>query len=330
MCVSQWLLNFLGLLMFTCPTMLFGQSAPTQDFGRWARRHVHPIASINDVSRNDADLQMLSSVVGSAHVVALGEPIHNGHEILEFRNRLIRYGVANLGLRAVALETCLSSSKLLYDYVLGRSVEAESALRNAFCYGFGDFPENLDLIHWLRNYNATQPLERKIRFYGIDLSGQFSPTAFRSLDDVLNYLDNADPTLGYEMRSRLADVVPVFRTDRYFKLSTARKDACTGSIQDLIALMRRERSHLTEKTSVEDYEWALRQSMAAAQDDAFLRSLPPEFDPSVPRCGRRIRLIQVGTTTRKCVRLRWRIMCCGWRSESVTAAKCCILLTMSM
>ena len=280
--VSPWLLNSFGLLVIACPATLPGQSAPTQEFRLWARDHVHPIASSEARSHNDADLSAFRSVVGSAHVVALGEPIHNDHETLEIRNRLIRYGVTNLGIRAVALETCLSSSKLLYDYVLGKSAESEPALKDAFCYGFGNYPENLDLIRWLHTYNATQPSKSKVRFYGIDLSGQFSPTAFRSLNDVLDYLDHADPTLGHEMRSRFADVVPVFRTDRYMQLKQAQKDACTGRIQDLIALLRRERTPLTEKTSKDDYEWALRQAIAASQDDAFLRSLPPEFNPSVP------------------------------------------------
>ena len=76
-------------------------------------------------------------------VVGFGEPIHNDRQTSEIRNRLIRYGVTNLGFGAVALETCLGSSKLLYDYVLGRSAESESAIKNAFCYGFGDYPEKL-------------------------------------------------------------------------------------------------------------------------------------------------------------------------------------------
>jgi erythromycin esterase-like protein len=276
------LLNGLGLLLSACPIAILGQSPPIQDFRLWSHGHVHPIASVDDDSRHDADLQVLKSIVGSAHVVALGEPIHNDHETLAIRNRLIRYGVKNLGFRAVALETCLSSSKLLYDYVLGRSPQDEPELKKAFCYGFGDYPENMDLIRWLHTYNATQPSERKVRFYGIDLSGQYSPTAFRSLDDVLNYLDHANPALGREARVKVGDLTPVFRTDRYIKLTDAEKNACTGKIQDLIALMRRERTTLTNATSTDDYEWALRRTIASAQDDAFLRSLPPEFDPSVP------------------------------------------------
>ena len=282
--VSPWVLSSLLLLLTACPSTAQSpptQNAPIQDFRNWAPGHLHPIATKGDRSQDDADLAFLRSVVGSSHVIAFGEPIHNDHEVLEFRNRLIRYGVMELGLRAVALETCLSSSKLLYDYVLGRSDERDTTLKEAFCYGFGNYPEDLDLIHWLKTYNISQSPERKVRFYGIDLSGQFSPTAFRSLEAVMKYLDKAAPPLGHELRSEFENVIPVFRTDRYIKLTAAQKDTCTGSIQDLITVLRRERTLLTENTSPDDYEWALRQAIVASQDDAFLRSLPSEFDPSV-------------------------------------------------
>ncbi len=270
--------NYLVVLLLAFPIAVQGQNAPTQAFREWARAHVHPIGSVTGDSHDDTDLQTLSSIVGGAHVVAFGEPIHGGHEPLAMRNRLIRYGVTRLGFTAVALETCLSSSKRLYDYVLGRNTETDSGLKEAFCYGFGDLPENLELIRWLRTYNAAQPPARRVRFYGIDLSGQYFPYAYRSVEAVLGFLDRADPNLGREVRKQYADVIPVFRADRYTKLTPAEKNTITGSIQDLVALIQRERSPLTAVTSPDDYEWALRYAVNAAQDDAFLRSLPPEWN----------------------------------------------------
>jgi erythromycin esterase len=264
-------------LLLTFAIVVHGQSAPTQAFVQWARAHVHSIASVEE-SPGDADLQPLRNITGDAHVVAFGEPFHLGHEPLAMRNRLIRYGVRQLGFTAVALETCLSSSKRLYDYVLGRTTEPISALKEAFCYEFGDLPENLELIRWLRTYNAAQPPARQVRFYGIDLSGQYFPYAYRSVEAVLGFLDRADPALGHEVHSQYADLIPVFRVDKYTKLTPAEKNAITARIQGLVALIQRERTPLTSATSPDDYEWALRQAVNAAQDDTFLQSLPAEFD----------------------------------------------------
>ena len=163
-------------------------------------------------------------MIGPASVVGFGEPVHAGHEPLAMRNRLIRHGVTRLGFTAVALETCLSSSKHLYDHVLGRTTETDAALKDAFCYGFGDYPENLELVRWLRSYNAGQPPERKVRLYGIDLSGQYFPSAYLSLEAVLEFLDRADPALGRETRSRYADLILIFRADKYPKLTQPKRN----------------------------------------------------------------------------------------------------------
>jgi erythromycin esterase len=276
MWVSRMRSNYLVLLSLDFPITVLCQNAPTEAFRQWARHHVHPITSKDEDAHDDADLKTLSNIIGSAHVVAFGEPIHGGHEPLTMRNRLIRHGVTRLGFTAVALETCLSSSKRLYDHVLGRTTETDSALKEAFCYGFGDLPENLELIRWLRTYNPTQQPARQVRLYGIDLTGQYFPYAYRSVEAILTFLERADPGLSPELQQQYG-YLPAFRSDRYTKLAPAEKDAITGKIQDLVALIRRERSLLTAAVSQDDYEWALRQALNAAQDDAFLRSLPPEW-----------------------------------------------------
>ena len=159
---------------FVFPAVVLGlarSDPPIQDFQQWARQHVHTISSVDKDTRGDADLRPLRDIIGSAQVVAFGEPFHGGHEPLAMRNRLIRYAVTQLGFTAVALETGLSTSKRLYDHVLGKTTEQDAALKESFSYEFGDYPENLELIGWLRSFNAAQLPARRVRLYGIDLTG---------------------------------------------------------------------------------------------------------------------------------------------------------------
>lgn len=268
---------YLVIMAFTFPVAVSGQNAPTRAFQQWARQHVHTISSVDKDTRGDADLRVLRDIIGSAHVVALSEPFHGGHEPLAMRNRLIRYAVTQLGFSAVALETDLSTSKRLYDHVLGKTTEEDAALRESLSHLSGDYPENLELIHWLRTHNATQPPARRVDLYGFD-SGRYDPNAYRSIEAVLTFLDRADPSGGRDLRQQYADVISVFRSDRYVKLTQAEKDAVTGKVQDMVAFIRRERIPLTAATSGDEYSWALRQALNAAHEDAFLRSLPSEFD----------------------------------------------------
>lgn len=264
------------LLTVLATRAIGAQSAPVADFRAWARAHAHPI-SVSDRDSGNADLSPVAKLIGTARVVALGEPFHGAHEPLAARNRLIRYLVTQRGFTAVALETALSTSKRLYDYVLGNTLETDSAAATAFSYGFGAFAENRELLRWLRSYNASRPMSQRVPIYGIDLTGQNFPTAYRSLQAVLTYLDRADARLGSATIADFADVLPKFRADRYDSLPQAEKDRISGKIHDLVALLGRKRPELTAATSSDDYEWALRQAVNAAQDDAFLRLLPPGF-----------------------------------------------------
>lgn len=270
--------NYLVLLSLAFPLAVPGQNAPTQAFRQWARGHVHLIASVDDGARDDSDLRTFHNSIGDARVVAFGEPFHGGHEPLAIRNRLIRYAVTRLGFTAVALETGLSSSKRLYDYVLGKSTETDSALREAFSYGFGDLSENLELIRMLRAYNVSQPAVRQVHFYGIDLTDLYLPYSYQSLESVLAFMDSADPARGRDLRKQYAGLISEFRSDKYMELTPAERDTITGRIQDLLALIQRERIPLTAATSRDDYDWVLRQAINSIQHDAFLRSLPAEID----------------------------------------------------
>lgn len=267
----------LAVLSFVVPSVS-GQNAPTEALRQWARQHVHPVSSVEGDARGDADLRSLRVMIGDARVVAFGEPFHGGHEPLAMRNRLIRYAVTQLGFRAIALETGVTSSKVLYDYVVGRTTETEAVVGKSLSYDFGDFQENVELIGWLRNYNATQSPKRQVHLYGIDLEGNFFPYAYRSVDTVLKYLELAAPGIGADLARQYGEVIRVFRSDEYVKLSPSEKDAISGRIQDLVTLVRRERIPLTAATSLDEYDWALRQATAADQDDAYLRALPSSSD----------------------------------------------------
>jgi len=82
--------NHLVLLSLAFPIAVHGQNAPAKAFREWARDHVHPITSVDEDAHDDADLQTLNNIIGGAHVVVFGVPIHGGHEPLAMRSRLIR------------------------------------------------------------------------------------------------------------------------------------------------------------------------------------------------------------------------------------------------
>ena len=253
--------------------------APTAEFRSWVATHGHPVrlADADTAADRLGDLSPLRAVVGNARVLALSEPFHGGHEPLLFRNRVARWCVVALRCTAIALETGLAPSKLLDDYVRGRTAHgavSDSALAAAFNYGFGALQENLDLLHWLRAYNAGKPQRERVGFYGIDLTAAgFLPTS-QSLDAVLAYLDRADPALGRAVRAGDRTLAARVRGDTFPEMAPAERDRVTGRIIDLVSLMRARRLSFINATGPADYEWALRQAVNAEQDLMFLRRMP--------------------------------------------------------
>src|SRR6266702_4174351 len=108
----------------------------------------------------------------AAHVVALGEPMHGAHEPLAFRNRLFRFLVERMGFTAIALESGFTESISARSFIEGGEGDAETAVRTGLSSGANQYPENRELIQWMRDYNATASSAgyRRIRLYGIDIT----------------------------------------------------------------------------------------------------------------------------------------------------------------
>lgn len=261
-------------------SVVLSAQAPSADAVRnWALPLAAPIV-IDDHPLAEAwpaQMASLRPMIGDARVVAMGEPFHGAHEPLAFRNRLIQYCVAELGFTAVALETGFSTSKTLYDYVLGTATTDDATLAAAFSYGFGAFRENIDLFHWLRAHNASRPVAQRVRLYGIDLTGQNFPVAYRSVERVLAYLGRSSDALPVADATRFAELTDVLRSDRFPLLSASARDDITARLSDLESHLRRHRIDLLRTGTLDDYEWALRQAQNASLDAAFMRLLTPEI-----------------------------------------------------
>jgi len=138
-------------------------------FVRWAKEHAIPIRSVQ-AGTDVSDLRSLDAVIASARVVAFGEAAHGAHETLTFRNRLFEYLVNELGFTAIALESGLPESRRIDDFVTGGAGDAAQVVAANMTWGFGTFPENVELVSWMRAYNSDPRHTRKIHFYGMDLS----------------------------------------------------------------------------------------------------------------------------------------------------------------
>jgi erythromycin esterase-like protein/predicted phosphoribosyltransferase len=147
----------------------------------------------------------LMDLVGDAHFVLLGEASHGTHEFYAERAAITRRLIEEKGFCAVAVEADWPDAYRVNRFVRGESHDetAEEALR-----GFERFPTwmwrnavVMDFVGWLRERNDRAAVLEWDRagFYGLDLYG-----LFRSIQEIIDYLEGIDPIAADRARERYA------------------------------------------------------------------------------------------------------------------------------
>ena len=246
------------------------QSAPGGDarsFEVWARRHAAPIASVEPGHALD-DLEPLREIVGDARVVAVGESLHDVHEFLALKHRTFEYMVMELGFTALAMETGLPESRLVYDYVLGAATDPTLLRRAGFTWGFGEWRETWTLIKWMRSYNQDPAHDRKIRFYGIDLTGGRDDTftdARPAIDGTLGYLRGVDSAYARSVARTLLPLTELATYQAFPVLRAETRSAYATAVGALVDRFELQRVVYLSRTSDVEFQWAHRHAIAARQ-----------------------------------------------------------------
>ncbi|WP_237245856.1 erythromycin esterase family protein [Sphingopyxis witflariensis] len=260
----------LRLAGFACAMMIAAPADAVDDSGfvDWARANAVEFPACDNLSQPPA-LEALATTVGDARIVALGEPTHGAHEPLAFRNCLFRYLVEEQGFTAIALETGLNESRRLYDYAAGGEGEARDVARRGFTWGFWRYPQNIELLDWIRRYNLDPAHPRKIRLYGIDLSGGDSSGLWKNaratIDDSLAYLSHAAPDQSGRVRRGVQPFLHRFDVPGYSAMPAGDRARLRSAIADLIAFFDRNRRSLVAASSQADFDWARQNAVGARQ-----------------------------------------------------------------
>jgi predicted phosphoribosyltransferase len=149
--------------------------------------------------------QVLFDLVGDAHLALIGEASHGTSEFYAARAQITRRLIEDRGFGAVAAEADWPDAYRVNRYVRGGGDDAtaEEALR-----GFERFPTwmwrnaaVLDFVGWLREHNGRSGHDERAKagFYGLDLY-----SLYRSVHEVISYLDRVDPAAADRARKRYA------------------------------------------------------------------------------------------------------------------------------
>ena len=255
----------------------------SKPFINWARDHAFPLQN-SDSALGYTDLQPIKRMIGNARVVALGEPSHGFHEPLGFRNRMFHFLVENCGFTTVVLEGGFAESRMAADFVAGGPGTAKDA---AAKLTIGEpSGENIELLQWIRDYNANPAHRRKLEFYGMDIQlrgfpGDTTP-AHAAIDEALSYLDKVVTVEGVKIKSVLSSYLSRLSVSKYPLLSSEDRIRLSATLDDLIALFEREQINFIGRSSKANYEWGYRNAVVAQLIDRMVRVMPPDQPGKIP------------------------------------------------
>ena len=214
-----------------------------------------------------ADLAPLSGMVGAARIVGMGEGTHGTREFFQLKHRVLEYLVREMGFTHFAIEATWPEANDVNRYVLTGQGDPARLLSRLYFWTWNT-QEVLDLITWMRRWNATAPASRRVQFLGFDI--QFPGAA---MDTVAAFVGRVDLPSSIYVSQRLRCIEPYrnhgatfgLTVDDYAALPQTTRDACRRSLQEVFDLFTTRAGPYTSASSAAIYANALHSARAVQQ-----------------------------------------------------------------
>ena len=112
------------------------------------------------------DLDGLKAVIGSARIVALGEPTHGTREAFQMKHRLVEFLAKEMGFTVFSIEASMPESFAVSDFTVEGKGDAVKAIEGMYFWTWRT-NEVLGMVEWMKEYNKTAPA--KLLFTGFDM-----------------------------------------------------------------------------------------------------------------------------------------------------------------
>jgi erythromycin esterase-like protein len=161
--------------------------------GKHSKKAIEIIRQKESPLQTSQDLDPLLKRIGNARIVMLGEASHGTHEYYTWRANITKRLIQEKGFNFIAVEgdwpDCYSLNRYIKQYC-GPEKKAVDVLHE-----FTRWPtwmwanwEIVALAEWLYQFNTSQPANKKIGFYGLDVYSLWD-----SMEAIKRYLEKEDP-----------------------------------------------------------------------------------------------------------------------------------------
>src|SRR5262249_31375974 len=140
---------------------------PPKDVVTWIRDHATELPGPK-LAHGLENMAPIGKVVGGARVVAIGEATHGTHEFFVLKHRMLEYLVTERACPVLAIQASQPECRALNDYILHGVGNPRVWLGALFGWRW-QTQEMLDLIEWMREWNAEPRHHNKVQLLGYDM-----------------------------------------------------------------------------------------------------------------------------------------------------------------
>jgi erythromycin esterase len=236
---------------------LGAERAKIEAVKQWLANHAIPLRTV-EAGHGFEDMQPLREIVGDGRVVALGEATHGTREFFQLKHRMLEFLVSELGFTVFAIEATMPETFDINEYVLTGEGDPAKALTGLY-FWTTNTEEVLDMIEWMRRWNADPTHSRKVKFYGFD--AQAAP---RAVKVTLNYLRIVNPDEALIAERELAVLANPYTEERFVTLSKEEREAAASTIRAIIRRLDDRRPEYVART--DSIAWAFARQHARILD----------------------------------------------------------------
>jgi len=232
---------------------------------KWLEDHAMPLKS-TDPAASLHDLSPLKDMVGSATIVGVGEATHGAHEVFTMKHRIVQYLALEKGFRALVLEEGWDRALGLDRFVLTGKGSPSQYLSPVF-----NTKEIVDLLQWIRQYNADPKHKSKIRIIGMDIQSVNKSV----YNNIIAYVKKHDSKLATRIEKKMEGLISVTKDmDTFGGLKKEMKERYVADAKQISALLEQNKSKLDGKSQA--FSWIKQNARIIEQFTTMVASSPDD------------------------------------------------------
>ena len=184
------------------------------------------------------DLDALLDDIGDRPVVMLGEASHGTHEYYTWRAAISKRLIQEKGFNFIAVEGDWPDCYKINRFVKGYK-DAGAGISEVLM-NFDRWPtwmwanwEVAALAEWLREYNLSQPANKKVGFYGLDVYSLWD-----SMYAMMDYLEKEDPQAAQSVRKAIQCFEPFQENEQAYARYSLTEHSCRDQVLSMLREIR--------------------------------------------------------------------------------------------